>query len=223
MRQMPMRTETTTLHRTSPLAWHCTLSTLTSTSTESAHHERAQSCSLCTFIHTHIGSSSTLVRTPLTTIIVAIHVVVVSSTSLPPLTSSPSSCLSSSFPSSTSATRSSRSSTRRSWKTCATTLPTGVRAPTTSSTSPQTARAKHPQKNQAIKRKALQTEGAKFHADSNSINTRQVSSGILPCVRITSLKKGCVLATNPISDILRQKESPTKGQRKVVQKDQLRY
>ena len=54
MRQMPMTTEMTTLHRTSPLAWHCTLSTLTSTSTESAHHERAQSCSLCTFHHTHI-------------------------------------------------------------------------------------------------------------------------------------------------------------------------
>ena len=51
--------------------------------------------------------------------------------------SSPSSCLSSSSPSSTSATSSSRSSTRRSWKTCATPLPTGVRAPTTSSTSPQ--------------------------------------------------------------------------------------
>ena len=48
MRQMPMTTEMTTLHRTSPLAWHCTLSTLTSTSTESAHHERAQSCSLLT-------------------------------------------------------------------------------------------------------------------------------------------------------------------------------
>ena len=36
----------------------------------------------------------------------------------------------------TSATSSSRSSTRRSWKTCATPLPTGVRAPTTSSASP---------------------------------------------------------------------------------------
>ena len=54
MSQMPMMTEMTTLHRTSPLAWHCTSSTLTSTSTESAHHERAQSCSLCTFHHTHI-------------------------------------------------------------------------------------------------------------------------------------------------------------------------
>ena len=51
-------------------------------------------------------------------------------------TSQPSSCLSSSSPSSTSATSSSRCSTRRSWKTCATPLRTGVSAPTTSSTSP---------------------------------------------------------------------------------------
>ena len=49
-------------------------------------------------------------------------------------TSQPSSCLSSSSPSSTSATSSSWGSTRRSWKTCATPLTTGVRAPTTSST-----------------------------------------------------------------------------------------
>ena len=61
----------------------------------------------------------------------AIHEVVVSSTWLPPFTSSPSSC------SSTSATSSSRSSTRRSWKTCATPLPTFMKALTTSSTSPQ--------------------------------------------------------------------------------------
>ena len=54
MRQMLMTTEMTTLHRISPLAWHCASSTLTSTSTENAHHVRAQSCSLCTFHHTHI-------------------------------------------------------------------------------------------------------------------------------------------------------------------------
>ena len=61
MRQMPMTTEMTTLHRTSPIAWYC----ITSTSIESAHHERAQSCCLCTFIHTHIGSSLAFVRTSL--------------------------------------------------------------------------------------------------------------------------------------------------------------
>ena len=37
-----------TQHFTACVALHCTLGTLTSTSTESAHHERAQSCSLCT-------------------------------------------------------------------------------------------------------------------------------------------------------------------------------
>ena len=58
-------------------------------------------------------------------------------------TSQPSSCLSSFSPSSTSATSSSRSSTRRSWKTCATPPTTGVRAPTTSSTSPQPTKLVH--------------------------------------------------------------------------------
>ena len=53
MTQMPMTTEMTTLHRTSPLAWHCTLSTLTSTFTESAHHELAQFCSLHISSHSH--------------------------------------------------------------------------------------------------------------------------------------------------------------------------
>ena len=70
--------------------------------------------------------------------------------------------------------------------------------------------------------KALWTR-VKFHADSNSVKTRHVSSGILPCVRITNLKKDVYMATNVISDMLRQKESPTKDQRKVVQEDQLRY
>ena len=53
--------------------------------------------------------------------------------------------------------------------------------------------------------------------------TRHVSSGILPCVRITSMNKYVFFATNAISDLSRQKESPTKGQRKEVQKEQLRY
>ena len=134
MRQMPMTTEMTTLHRTSPLAWHCTLSTLTSTSTESAHQERAQTCSLCTFITLTLAQVRAL-SAPHPHVI---HVSVVSLTRHTLLsTSQPSSCLSSSSLSSTSATSSSRSSTRRSWKTCATPLPMGVRAPTTSSTSPQ--------------------------------------------------------------------------------------
>ena len=52
MRQMPMTTEMTTLHRTSPLAWHCTLSTLTSTFTECAHARIVSSASYTSSILT---------------------------------------------------------------------------------------------------------------------------------------------------------------------------
>ena len=60
---------------TSTFAWRFT--TLKSISTERTH---ARIVSPSLIIHTHIGSSSSLARTPLTTIIMAIHVVVVSST-----------------------------------------------------------------------------------------------------------------------------------------------
>ena len=86
-----------------------------------------------------------------------------------------------------------------------------------------TVRDKNLQKNQAIKRKALQTKGAKFHADSNFVKTSFASAGILPFVRISSLKKDVYMATNASSDKLRQKESRTRSQRKVVQKDHLPY
>ena len=85
-----------------------------------------------------------------------------------------------------------------------------------------TARDKNPQKNQATKRKALQTKGAKSRAYSEFVKSRRVHFGILPCVRSTSLKEGVFMVTNAISDMLRPKKSPAKGQRKVVQKDQLR-
>ena len=62
-----------------------------------------------------------------------------------------------------------------------------------------------------------------FHADSNSVKIRHVSSGISPCVGITSLKKDLYMAMHAISDMLRQKESPTRCQKKEVRKDQLRY
>ena len=41
--------------------------------------------------------------------------------------------------------------------------------------------------------------------------------------RVTFLKEDVYMATNATSDMLRQKESPAKSQRKVVRKDQLRY
>ena len=89
----------------------------------------------CTFHHTHIGSSWVLPALHIH--LHAIHGCLSLTRPTPLSTSQPSSCLSSFSPSSTSATSSSRSSTRRSWKTCATPPTTGVRAPTTSSTSPQ--------------------------------------------------------------------------------------
>ena len=46
---------------------------------------------------------------------------------------------------------------------------------------------KHLQRDQAIEKIALWTR-VKFHADSNSVKTRRVSSGILPCVRITNFR-----------------------------------
>ena len=83
-----------------------------------------------------------------------------------------------------------------------------------------TARGKNPHRDQAVNRKALWTR-VKFHADSDSVKIRHVSSGILPCVLITTLKKDVYMATNAIFDMLTQNESPAKSQRKVVQKDQL--
>ena len=78
-------------------------------------------------------------------------------------TSQPSSCLSSSSPSSSSATSSSRSSTRRSWKSCATLLTTGVRAPTTSSTSPQQKWKRHQDTVYSVEKKLAQRKGLKFY------------------------------------------------------------
>ena len=68
-----MATRMTSTHCTSTTAWRFT--TFTSTSTECTH---ARIVSPSLIIHTHIGSSSSLASTPLTVIIMAIHVVVVS-------------------------------------------------------------------------------------------------------------------------------------------------
>ena len=76
---------------------------------------------------------------------------------------------------------------------------------------------------QATKRKALQIKGAKFHADTGFAKTRHENFGILPCVKTTSQKKDAYMERRVSSDMLRQRTSPTKGHRKVVQKDQLRY
>ena len=84
-----------------------------------------------------------------------------------------------------------------------------------------TARDKHPHRDQAVNRKTLLIT-VKFHADSNSVKIRRVNCGTLPCVWITSLKKDVYMATNAISDMLRQKESSKKS-KKGGAKDQLLY
>ena len=59
-----------------------------------------------------------------------------------------------------------------------------------------TARGKNPPRDQAINRKNHWTR-VKFHTDSSSVKICHVSSGILPCVRITSLKKMCTWRQMP--------------------------
>ena len=80
------------------------------------------------------------------------------------------------FPSSTSATSSSRSSTRRSWKTCATPPITGESALTTSSTSPQ-----------IMSPKAMTSTSSRTHqshsfkipaADQGGVSVSQLSSSV---------------------------------------------
>ena len=78
--------------------------------------------------------------------------------------------------------------------------------------------------------KAKQTDGENGDKEENSHKRSQflyrykksnnpfVSSGILPCVWTTSLKKVLFMATHAVSDKLRQKESQTRNRRKVVQR-----
>ena len=80
-----------------------------------------------------------------------------------------------------------------------------------------TARNKNPHRYQAKKTKAIWTR-VKCHAVSNSVKKGHVSSGILSCVRIASLKNDVYVATNAISDMLRQMESPARCRKRVVQK-----
>ena len=84
-----------------------------------------------------------------------------------------------------------------------------------------TVREKNPQKNQAIEMKALQTTGAKFRADTETVIIRHAVFGILPYVKTASLRLDAHLATNAIFDMLRQMRSPARSQRKVVRKDQV--
>ena len=80
-----------------------------------------------------------------------------------------------------------------------------------------------PQQHQATKRIALQTKGAKFHADTENVKIRHVAIGMLPYVKTTSLRLDANMTTSAIVDMLRLRRSPAKSQGKVVRKDQLLY
>ena len=76
-----------------------------------------------------------------------------------------------------------------------------------------TARDKNPHRNQAINRKTRKTR-LKFHADSNSVKIRHVDSGILPCVRISSLKKVVYMVTHAISEHVEAEGKSSKKSKK---------
>ena len=80
------------------------------------------------------------------------------------------------------------------------------------------ARDENAQKNQATEEKALQTKGDAFRADTEHVITRHVIIGIHPCVKMTSLRQDACMARGAIFDMLRQRRSPARSQRKVVQR-----
>ena len=80
---------------------------------------------------------------------------------------------------------------------------------------------KNPSQDQAAKVRALGEERADSLAKAKNAKTRHVITGILPYARITSQKQDAVVAASAVFDRLRRRKSPTRGQRRVVQKDQL--
>ena len=80
-----------------------------------------------------------------------------------------------------------------------------------------TARDKNPHRNQAIDRKT-QWIRVNFHSDSNSVNIRHEKLWHPPVCLNYSLKKDVYIATNAISDMLSQRESPPRSRRKVVRR-----
>ena len=56
---------------------------------------------------------------------------------------------------------------------------------------------------QATERKALLTEGGRFRVVTKTVKARRVNVGILPCVKITSLRLNANLEEHVASDMLR--------------------
>ena len=144
------------------------------TDCEALHNwARARSPDPCTFFIT-LTSWLKLCLAPFTPIFMAIHVSVLSSCWSSPLSTSSPSSFPSSFPSSsTSTTSCNRSSTRRTWKTCATPRQMMVRTLTTSSTPPQTYCRKRKQFITALQ------FGSQIYsyASSHKISSRKSSGG----------------------------------------------
>ena len=82
------------------------------------------------------------------------------------------------------------------------------------SSSPAPNSKANPQNNEATEMKTIQTEGAKFRADTQTETIRHVVLGILPCVKTSSLKLDAHLAKNAFSDMLRRRRSPTRSRKK---------
>ena len=76
-------------------------------------------------------------------------------------------------------------------------------------------------KNQATKRKALQTKEAKVHTDSEFCEIPSCKFWHPPvCLNYRSEEKVVYMAITAVSDMLKQTERPTRSRRKVVRKDQ---
>ena len=79
---------------------------------------------------------------------------------------------------------------------------------------------KKPSKDQAAEDGALGEERTDYLAKTKIVKNRHVIIGILPYVKITSLKQDAFMARSAVFDMRR---SPAKSQRRVVRKDQLLY
>ena len=82
---------------------------------------------------------------------------------------------------------------------------------------------KNLQKARQHKDRALLEEVTDSRAKTEVVKLGQVIIGILLHVRITSVKQNAFMARSAVFDMLRQKRSPAKSQRRVVRKDQSHY
>ena len=86
-----------------------------------------------------------------------------------------------------------------------------------------TERERNPQKIQASVMKALQTKGARFIADSESVKTRHVVIGILPYVKTTKSQSRCKYGNKCYFRHVEADEKSSKKSTKGGAKDQLLY